>query len=175
MAAKFLFLSSIFTLLAYSLTEPVNAQGLGLSTAYSTSNAYYVDFFYMHNSHSYHMGGSYQLADQLGKKVSEQKPNYGRTVVGTGSFFWTLDLGYSYYFKNRIIAGGGLSLGAQNDFTNYQDNRFRGGGYHMIESRPTAGMGFHGGYRFSRLAFAYVGYHTLRKITFGLRFAAKRS
>lgn len=171
MTTKFLLITFTFTFLTLTLTNALHAQGVGFSTAYSSSNAYYVDFFYLRDTHSFHLGGSYQLSDQLGKRVREQKANYGRNIVGQGSFFRTFDLGYNYHMENRFFVGGELSVGSKNNFTNYEDNRFRGGGYHMVDAVLTGGIGVNAGYRISDLVFGFTGYHSLRKFTFGLRFA----
>ncbi|WP_138429073.1 hypothetical protein [Fodinibius saliphilus] len=171
MFKKIIFLSTIFCIISIFNANEALAQNFGMSAGFGTSSSLYGDFFYLNDNSSFHFGGSYQFSDALGEKVEEREPNYGRTVIGNGSYFWSIDFGYNYHFENKIIVGGELSLGSQNEYTNYEDNRFSEGGYHMAESELTGGIGVNAGYEFSDSTFGFIGYNTLREITFGIRFA----
>lgn len=171
MFRKILLLIVAYFFISTLYPQSVSAQRFGMSAGFGTSSAMYGDFFYFNKNSSFHFGGSYQFADQIGKLVDEQKPNYGRTVIGEGSYFWSLDFGYNYHFENKIIVGGEISLGSQNEYLNYEDNRFNGGGYHMVDPELTGGIGANAGYEISDIVFGFVGFNTLRKLTFGIRFA----
>lgn len=168
MKKKWLLLLSLFMPLIFA--NSVKAQDWGMSIAYGTSSSIYADFFYVNNDNAFHLGGTYQFTDTKGKLVNEQKSNYGRTVDGTGEYFWSIDFGYGRYLTENLSLNGELSIGALNNFKNYIDNRFNGGGYHMIESSDiTGGIGANISYRFSDYVSVFSGYNTLRQVTFGLR------
>ncbi|MBD3616652.1 MAG: hypothetical protein HUJ22_08765 [Gracilimonas sp.] len=148
----------------------VKAQSFGVGAGFGTSSSMFVDLFYLENSNSFHLGFSYQFSDTRGKLVSEQKSNYGRTVDGTGEYFWTLDFGYGHNVISELTINGEISLGSLNEYTNYLDGRFNGGGYHMIDQASlVAGIGASVGYNLSESVNVFLGYNTLRKVTAGLR------
>lgn len=150
--------------------DAVKAQKWGIGIGYGTSSSIHVDFSYLSNQNVFHIGGTGQFSNSKGKLLSEQGPNHGRTVDGRGQYFWTVDFGYGRYLTERLSVHGELSVGAVNDFTNYVDNRFSGGGYHMVDSTEiTGGVGANVGYGFSDSVSGFVGYNTLREITFGIR------
>lgn len=173
MTKKLLLLFLLISLLLIYWNEEVKAQDVGISLGFGTSTALYGDFFYLDDNNSYHLGGTFQFSDALGDLIDEdeREPNHGRTVIGSGNYFWSIDFGYNYHFQNKIIVGGELSLGSRNEYTNYEDNRFSEGGYHMVEPDLTGGIGVNAGYEFSNTTFGFIGYNTLREITFGIRFA----
>lgn len=150
--------------------NPLRAQDLGMSLGYGTSTSGLIDVFYQKNQNSLHMGFSYQFSGARGKPVRKQKTNYGRTTDGTGEYFWTIDFGYGYHIKEKVSINGEISIGALNEYTNYLDKRFNGGGYHLIdESTIIAGLGANIGYNFSETINAFMGYNTVREITVGIR------
>jgi len=146
------------------------AQQFGISIGYGTSKAIYFDVLFGSMPGRFHIGGTYQFSDTRGKLVEEQLANYGRTVDGTGSYYYALDFGYGYQFKGLFLLGGELSIGSRSEFTNYLDGRFSGGGYHMVdESNIIAGIGANLGAQLSSFFELFGGYNTLRKVTFGIR------
>lgn len=168
MKKNWFLLLSILTLLIFA--NSAKAQNWGLGIGYGTSSSIHADFSYLSNQNVFHIGGTYQFSNTKGKLLSEQGPNHGRTVDGRGQYFWTIDFGYGRYLTEKLSVHGELSVGAVNDFTNYVDNRFSGGGYHMIDSTEiTGGIGANVGYGFSDSVSGFVGYNTLREITFGIR------
>jgi hypothetical protein len=146
------------------------AQKFGIGIAYATSNAFNGELQYLNNNNSLKLGFSLEIADTKGKLVDEQLPNYGRTVDGTGEYFMTLDLGYGRILKDVITIDGEISIGSMNSYINFIDNRFNGGGYHLITERETiAGVGLNAGYIISTNWNVIIGYNTIRKLQFGLR------
>lgn len=82
----------------------------------------------------------------------------------------TFDIGYGYNIKGKLPIHGELSIGSTNHYINYIDNRFTGGGYHMIEKREIIiGIGGNIGYKFSGNIEIHTGYNTKRKLSFGMR------
>jgi hypothetical protein len=161
--------SAVLVTFILLMSQSVNAQSFGLSIGGSTSPSFTMDGYITKGMESYHLGLSYKFSNRTGKAVSEQLPNYGRTVDGTGDYFWTMDFIYGYWFKDLAVFGE-IGAGEIVDFTNYEDNRFNGGGYHMIDRREiTAGIGASAGIKLSNTVLFYAGYHTLKEVTFGLR------
>ncbi|MFY0698342.1 MAG: hypothetical protein JXR11_10855 [Balneola sp.] len=170
---KCILISTVF-LTSFFGTNSVFGQDIGFSAGYGSSTTMYLDIFYfLKNENTFHVGGSIQFADQLGKRVNEQKPNHGRTVLGNGEYFWSLDLSYNLHLKYNFTVAGELSIGAQNSYTNFEDNRFSEGGYHLIDSEITAGVGSNIGYNFSDSVNGFVGFNTLRRLTLGIRYGLK--
>ena len=146
------------------------AQSFGIGIAYATSNAFNAEFEYLNNSNTYKFGFSFQNADTRGKLIDEQLPNHGKAVDGTGEYFSSLDLGYGKILNDVITIDGEISIGSMNSYTNYIDNRFKGGGYHLITNKKTvAGVGINAGYIINKNWNVIVGYNTLRKLQLGLR------
>lgn len=141
MIKKILLFFLLISLVSIFRPGDVKAQDFGVSLGFGTSNALYGDFFYLDGNNSYHFGGTFQFSDALGDPVSEdeRKPNYGRKILENGNYFWSIDFGYNYHFQNKIIVGGELSVGSKNKYTNYEDNRFSEGGYHMVDPEITSG------------------------------------
>ncbi len=154
------------------LSPSLNAQDLGITFGGATSSSLFLDLFYKKNSDSFHIGFSGELSDTKGELVSEQKPNYGRTENGSGTYFFTIDLTYGYHFKNRVSTYAELSIGSDNDYTNYIDGRFKEGGYYLITNRePILGIGGYVGYSFTENIGGIVGFNTIRKASFGIQFS----
>lgn len=138
--------------------------------AYATSNAMNLEMLYLKDGNNFKVGFSLQFSDTRGKQVDEQLSNYGRTVDGIGEYFVTVDFGYGKTIKQRIQLDGELSVGALNYYTNYIDNRFNGGGYHMITNKEVAfGVGLTAGYLVREDWCVYTGFNTVRKLQFGVR------
>jgi hypothetical protein len=162
--------TTISIVTALSINTVAYAQRFGVGFAYATSNAINIEVLYAKENNSFKLGASYKLANTRGKLVNEQLSNYGRTVDGTGKYFVTIDLGYGKTIKNKIQIDGELSLGSSNHFTNYIDNRFTGGGYHMLtKTEFVAGVGLNAGYLFNENWCVYTGFNTIRKLQFGVR------
>jgi hypothetical protein len=148
-----------------------NAQsGFGIDVGYATSNAVNMNLKYYRDQHVFAAGGTFQFNDARGKKVKDQRSGFGRTVSGTGDFFYTADIGYSYRMKNRFSIGGELSFGTRNYYTEYSDNRFTGGGYHMVHrSRFLFGAGVLTAYEIDDMFGIFAGYNTVRAVSAGLQ------
>ncbi|MDX1640128.1 MAG: hypothetical protein R3220_00425 [Balneolaceae bacterium] len=158
----------LFTICIF-IAKETSAQSWRMSIGYGTSSAIHADFF-KKDMNSFHIGGSYQFADTRGKLVQERKANYGREIDGTGQYFWGVDLGYGRFLTEKISINGEVSVGSQNDFTNYLDGHFNGGGYHLVNSSEiVAGIGANVGFVASEYFSFFGGYNTLRNATFGIR------
>jgi len=128
-------------------------------------------FGYGKNSrHRFFLGGSYQFNGQKSIKP-ERKANYGRTVINNGYFIWLVDAGYSFMLWDFLTLSGEVSAGSKNGYTNYKDDRFRGGGYALVnETKFIAGVGGYIGFNFAHKYEPFLGYHTLKSYTIGMRF-----
>ncbi|MCE7054708.1 hypothetical protein LZF95_08490 [Algoriphagus sp. AGSA1] len=147
-------------------------QKIGIGLAGATTGSMNIELSYLDNTDNFFkLGMTYQFADTRGKLVSEQLPNHGKTQAGTGEYFITVDLGYGRRVKEKFLLDVELSAGSENTYQNYIDNRFNGGGYHLITSKKTIiGAGVNGGYLISENFTAFAGFNTIRKVQVGIRF-----
>lgn len=147
-------------------------QKIGIGLAGATSGSMNIELSYLDNTDNFFkLGMTYQFADTRGKLVPEQLPNYGKTQDGIGEYFLTIDFGYGKVFKEKFLLDIELSAGSENSFQNYIDNRFNGGGYHLIISKKAImGAGLNAGYLISENFTAFAGFNTIRKVQFGIRF-----
>lgn len=144
---------------------------VGFSIAYGTSSNLAFDGFYIDGFNRFHIGYAEQRNGQRATVVKERSSNYGTTRIEDGEYYWLLDFGYSRMIKDKFVIHSELSLGQRHDFTSYSDNRFRDNGYSLINySKTAAGIGVNGGYLFNDNFEAFIGYHTMKKITLGIRF-----
>lgn len=153
-------------------TKPLcaNAQQVGLGLGFSSASAFIFDVLYKKERNIYSLGSSFKFSDAKGKLVKQQLPNYGRSIVGRGEYFWTIDFGYSRLFTEKFGLEGQLSIGSEAEYVNYADARFTDGGYHMISNEGAVfGAGLNGIYHVSKSFSFYGGYHSLRVAQFGLR------
>lgn len=165
-------MKKIYTLLIFSSFLNYNsvAQKVGIGLNYSTYQSFGGELIFISKLNRFHFGASVEPSSTKGKYVSKQLSNYGRTISGYGTYSWFLDLGYSRVIFNKISLHGELTYGSDNDFVNYNDNRFNGGGYHMVTNRKSMfGAGTNIGYLISKNWEIYGGYNTLKKAQFGIR------
>lgn len=153
-----------------SFTYPDDPR-IGFGFAYAPSTKYMnFEIIYGKEVNNYKVGMSFKPGSPRGKAVSNQLSNYGRTTDGSGSYFFTFDLGYGKIVKERILLDGELSFGGTFYYTNYLDGRFNGGGYHIItDSKTGIGIGLNTGYIVSKNISVFSGYNTLRGLQFGIR------
>jgi len=143
---------------------------IGTSVSFSTDKALGLNVFYSKNENSFYFGFSQQFNGQKNTVVKERKKTYGTTPIGDGNYYWLLDFGYSRTLVDKIIIQPEISVGGKNFFTNYSDKRFKDNGYSLIDnSEAIAGIGLNLGYKINDLIEPYCGYHTIKKITFGIR------
>lgn len=146
-------------------------QRIGIGIAGATSGSMNLELSYLDNANNFFkLGMTYQFSDTRGKLVSEQLPNYGKTQDGYGDYFLTVDFGYGKVLNEKIMLDAEISAGAKNSYENYIDNRFNGGGYHLINSKKTLiGAGLNAGYLFNENFTLLAGFNTIRKAQVGLR------
>lgn len=162
----YFFLISFFISINIGYTKQI-----GFGVGYCSENAILLNLNYKNDLQIYSFGYNIQSSDTRGKLVSEQKSNYGKTIDGNGSYFWTIDVGIGYYLTKIISIQAELSIGSLEDYTNYMDRRFKDNGYHMIDNSETIiGIGALIGYDFSKNIRAYAGYNSLKRISFGLQY-----
>jgi len=162
------FLVSIFTLFIISLCQ---GQGRGFSLSYSTANVAAFDVFGIDGNNRIHFGYGYQFNGQKIEVIKKPKETYGWTEIEEGDYFWVIDLGYSRIFMDKITVHPELSIGSKKEFTSYQDDRFIDNGYSLItNSRAVVGVGLNIGYLIGGFE-PFIGYHTLKKMNFGIRFS----
>jgi hypothetical protein len=151
------------------LSTTNNYSQVGCSVSFSTRKAVSTNLFYTNKGDGIYLGVSYQFNGQKNTVVRERKKTYGLTPTGDGDFFWLIDFGFSRAFA-KVIVQPEISIGSKNYFTNYKDNRFKDNGYTLINKSETiAGIGINVGYLIKNSIEPYIGYHSLRKLTFGIR------
>jgi len=141
--------------------------GVGLSYGFSKTAS--ADLYYQHEIHQFHLGGSMQFGDERGKPIDDPS-GHGATLEGSGSWFWSVDAGYAYVFRDNFPVRATLSAGRRIHYTNYLDSGFSDGGFHTIDSKDLAiGVGVDLGYNVMDLFEVYAGFHTLWKVYLGVR------
>ena len=167
MKRKLLLLLALFTLLVS------NAQSkYGASVSYSSENTVGFDFFLTKGENRFHLGFGYEFGKQKKKIVSERKSNYGLTKIEDGDYLWLIDLGYSRFITEKLSINPELSFGKLTEFTNYEDNRFNDGGYSLINNTESKiGFGVNVGYLVTENFEPFIGFGTLKKMNFGLRYS----
>lgn len=149
-----------------------NAQKFGVSFSFATAKVLAMDMFYTKNANRFHFGYGYQFNGQKKTVVKERKDNYGLTKIEDGDFFWLIDLGYSRIIAKKLTIHPELSFGSKRFFTSYKDDRFSDNGYSLINrSEAKAGIGLNAGYFIIEKVEPFIGYHTLKKLNFGIRFS----
>ena len=167
------FFNSLLICIVLILSIPLYtySQNWGMSLGGSVEQVIFGDIFYKSANHYFHLGYSYQITDAKGEEKSERKSNYGLTTSGTGDKFYTVDLIYGYQIINKLELFLELSIGEKKDYTNYIDNRFKDGGYHLITNDESIiGYGFGGSYIISRQFGIFIGFNTIRKLGIGIRY-----
>lgn len=70
-----------------------------------------VEVLYKKDKNYFILGGSMNNKDERrGELVSEQLPNYGRTIDGTADAFTTFDVGYGRMLGDRFGLDGQMSV-----------------------------------------------------------------
>jgi len=166
-AAHLLILIGLITII------PINAysQQFGFLLGYSTSEAIIVGGHLISDNILYRFSVSFETSKARGKEVTEQEPNYGRTVDETGDYYTTYDFSVGYFITRQVTVSAELSFGQKKYYTSYIDNRFTDGGYHMIDKKESLiGFGITGGYIFNGGLGFLIGYNTVRKFSFGVNY-----
>lgn len=172
MKIKVLF-TLVFSSMFVLLSCPTNSysQNWGLSLGGSTEKVVFGDVFYREDVHFFHAGIGYQISDAKGEEKSERKSNYGLSTSGSGVKFYTLDLGYGYQIADTLELFVELSVGQRKYYTNYVDNRFKDGGYHMIDrDEMIAGFGIGMSYSINSQFKVFASYNSIRKLGAGVRY-----
>ncbi len=160
----------LFFLTLMALAVSCHAQVYGVSISYSSGKAFGGDLFYGKNDSRFHLGLSHQFNGQKNEVVEERESNYGLTKIEDGDFFWSIDLGYSRIIADKWTLHTELSIGRKKSFTSYEDSRFSDGGYSLItDSETKVGGGLNVGYLVGRNIETFIGYHSMKKINFGIR------
>ncbi|MCF8243023.1 MAG: hypothetical protein K9J16_16725 [Melioribacteraceae bacterium] len=147
------------------------SQNWGMSLGASIESTVFGDFFYNKGDHYFHFGGTYQITDAKGEEKSERKSNYGLTTDGSGDKFYTIDIGYGYEIIDTLVVFIELSIGQKKYYTNYIDNRFDEGGYHLIDKEETiTGIGIGGSYKINKQFMLFLSFNSVRKLGLGLRY-----
>ena len=148
-----------------------HAQHFGFLFGYSASKAIIAGGQFNQNDFLFRFSISFKTSKARGKEVTEQEPNYGRTVDETGDYFTTYDFSIGYYLTTQIALSAELSFGQKKYYTSYIDNRFTDGGYHMIDNKESlVGFGINGGYIFKGGLGILIGYNTVRQVSFGITY-----
>ncbi len=160
---------TVLTLFCFCSFQFSMAQkGFGLGFGFSTKGSINGDIKYYLKKNAFSIGGTYEINGALGKGVTERLSNYGTTEVGSGEYFYTVDFGYTRLIK-RIEFTGEASVGSVIEYTNYEDNRFTEGGYHLVNStRSIVGVGIFVTYFANKQIGFSGGFNTIRGASLGL-------
>lgn len=159
-----------FLTFVFFLNFTYGQTGFGFDIGFATSKSALFDIKYFKNKNAFSLGLTYQFNDTKGKKVTEQLSNYGRTVDGTGNYFYTVDFGYTRILTDKFSLTGELSVGGRNLYTNYIDNRFTDGGYYMVDkSESLFGIGGLVTYYLNQNFGVFAGYNSIRSVAIGLQ------
>ena len=88
-----LYFSHSFNLQSQSDSSAVSVSKIGISINLAWSDALGFDMMFGKQDR-FHIGATFQFSGAKGKQVSEILPNYGKTFLGEGEYYWTLDFGY---------------------------------------------------------------------------------
>ena len=147
------------------------SQDFGFVLGYATSNALMVGGHLIQQKFLYRFCVSFEPSDAKGEEVTEQKPNYGQTIEGGGDYFTSYDLSVGYYVTQKMTLSGEISIAEKRYYTNYIDNRFTDGGYHMIDKSETLfGFGLSAGYIFYSGFGLLAGYNSIREFSLGITY-----
>ena len=162
----FVILSSVIT---YCKGQDIDF-GRGLSLSYSTNNAWGVDMFARAGNNRFHIGYGHQFNGQEIKVIKEQKQTDGLTEIGSGEYFWVIDIGYSRIFINKITVHSEFSIGGKNAFTSFKADKSYPKDYSLVtDSKSALGIGLKVGYLLNNGLEPFLGLHTLKKVDFGVR------
>ncbi|MHA7110579.1 hypothetical protein ACRTDU_10665 [Sunxiuqinia elliptica] len=151
------------------LNKTSNGQ-IGSSISFATDKVLGLNIFYTKNNNSFYLGYSYQFNGQKNTVVNERKKTYGTTPIENGDFYSLVDLGYSRLFFNQLTVQPEVSFGSKKYFTSYSDKRFKDDGYSLVNSSETlTGIGVNLGYKINDLIEPFCGFHTIKKLNFGVR------
>lgn len=166
-----IFVTYLFIFFSCTCYAQSSDKSIGLSLGLATIGIVDGDLFYKVRNSRFHIGYAYQFNKSKGELVSQSKANYGNVPDGTGDYLNSIDFGYSHIVNKKITIKAEINAAFQNYYTNYIDNRFKGGGYHVIDSTVTTlGYGAALGYLVSEKLELYLGYNSVKQLTFGLRF-----
>lgn len=165
------FLIFIFALFITTICQgQVRDGGGGLSFSYSTNNAWGVDMFAGPGNNRFHLGYGHQFNGQEIKVIKKQKETNELTEIGKGEYFWVIDIGYSRIFMDRITVHSEFSIGGKNEFTSFKADRTYYEDYSLVTgSKSALGIGLKVGYLLNNGLEPFIGFHTLKKIDFGIR------
>ena len=149
--------------------QDLEVSKLGMSINWAWSDAIGFDFIFGAIDR-FHIGGTFQFSDAKGKEVDAILPNYGRTFLGEGEYYWTFDFGYSRIIRNLTLKGE-LNIGGTKRYRNYRDSRFTGDGYHTVSQgkQMKFGIGGQAGYLVSSHFEVFAGWNTLHLFQLGCR------
>lgn len=165
MTLKMLFL----VLPIFIVTKTTYAQHFGFSLGYATSSSFFGDLLYQKNNLSFHLGYTHQSSDVKGEKVTDQKPNYGRTVLGEGNYFYSVDFGIGYLVSEKVRLAAEISIGSKEYYINLSDKRFKDDGYHMVDkSDSLIGLGGSASYIIKNWEL-FISYNSIRELGLGFR------
>ena len=156
-------------ILLICLTKTSYSQ-IGSSISFATDKVLGLNIFYTKNDNSFYLGYSHQFNGQKNTVVNERKETYGTTPIENGDFYSLVDIGYSRLFFNQLTVQPEVSLGSKKYFTSYSDRRFKDDGYSLVNSSETiTGIGVNLGYKVNDLIEPFLGFHTIKKLNFGVR------
>ncbi|GAB3969587.1 hypothetical protein GCM10028806_16070 [Spirosoma terrae] len=156
----------------YAQSDNLAKPKFGLGLGFTHEKVLMMDLHYQRNKSMFRAGYAFQFNGQKGKFVSEQKANYGRTIIGSGKRYMLFTAGYDYWFTDQFSLGVEGVIGSDVYYTNYSDNRFNGGGYYMNGSSEfAAGGGGKVHYRPQGGLFFGLGYNTLTGAGLSINFS----
>jgi len=162
---------TIISILILFYNSPYCQTRFGVDIGFATIKSSLFGVKYFNDKNAFMLGFTYEFNDTKGKYVTEQLWNYGKTIDSTGEYLISIDFGYSREILDNFYLNSEISAAWKNYYTNYIDNRFDGGGYHMIEvSDVFLGYGLSLGLYITDHFGMFFGYNTIRRTTIGFEF-----
>ena len=142
-------------------------KGFGFDVGFATSKSLMAAIKYFDGLNAFSLGFSYQSNHELGKRATKRLVD---TIIGNGHYFYTVDIGYTRILNDQFSVEGEISIGPKKFYTNFTNNSFAAGGYHVIDKTNTQlGVGGILIYQFNDIFGLYAGYNTIRQANLGLQ------
>ena len=98
--------SSCLLMILLIFPSVAHPQDFGFLLGYATSDATIAGGHLIHDDLLFRFSVSFESADTRGEEVTEQKPNYGRTIDSAGDYFTSYDFGVGYYITSAKVEHG---------------------------------------------------------------------
>jgi hypothetical protein len=147
----------------------ISTAQFGLGIGFSTKPMFIFYGQYQKKKNIFQIGFIKELGKgAIGQAKFDRLTNYGTTSLGSNNYIQGVDFGYNRFVTKNIAIGGDLTIASKRYFTNYSDNRFKGGGYHLIYSKvPVQGIGINVKYKYKKNYTFLAGFNTMKGVHVG--------